>query len=66
MINELKSLPAETMSFIKVVDDHFLWNYYLGDALEDRDYITAVKAHLNPQLRKTSSIRLKDPLLSYN
>ncbi|MCJ1350354.1 MAG: hypothetical protein MMC33_000335 [Icmadophila ericetorum] len=59
LINEIKSLPPEKLSFIEVVDDHFLWNFHLGDALEDRDFITAVKAHLNPQLRKIYSIHLK-------
>ncbi|KNG46901.1 amp-dependent synthetase ligase [Stemphylium lycopersici] len=45
--DDIKNQPLQKLSFLKVVDEHFMWNLHVGDMVCQRDYVKAVKSQLN-------------------
>ncbi|CZT23695.1 uncharacterized protein RCC_09409 [Ramularia collo-cygni] len=47
LVDDVKNQPLQKLSFLKVVDEHFMWNLHVGDMVCQRDYVKAVKSQLN-------------------
>ncbi|KAK8170277.1 cytochrome P450 [Phyllosticta citribraziliensis] len=47
LFDDIKNQPLQKLSFLKVVDEHFMWNLHVGDMVCQRDYVKAVKSQLN-------------------